>query len=222
MIPLWKRLTDVSVSLLALVVLGPVMLLVALAVKLSSPGPVFYIPKRTGHKGRLFGQIKFRTMRVGADRQGAFTCKNDPRIFPFGKFLRLFRLDELPQFFNVLRGEMSVVGPRPEDPAIVGECYTAGQRRVLDTPPGMTCLRQVLLFPECAQLDAGGTDSQQYYRQTILPKLLEMDLEYVRRRSFRLDLGLIAATAYLVAVKSWYVLLIKKTAPLRSRMGMAN
>lgn len=217
-IPIWKRTTDLAVSCLAILVLAPVMLLVAALVKLSSKGPAFYVAKRAGFKGRTFGQLKFRTMHAGADRHGAFTCKDDARIFPVGKFLRLFRLDELPQFFNVLRGEMSIVGPRPEDPAIVERCYTPEQRRVLDVAPGLTCLRQVKLFPDCAELGTGD-DPQQHYRDVILPMLLEMDLQYVRQQSFWLDLRLIGLTAYLVLFKSWYVLLRRhkrKALPPRS------
>ncbi len=214
----WKRMTDLVISSIVIVLLAPVMLLVAVLVKLSSAGPVFYVAKRAGYRGRTFGQLKFRTMHVGADRHGAFTCKNDARIFPVGKFLRLFRLDELPQFFNILRGEMSIVGPRPEDAAIVEQCYTPEQRQVLNVAPGITCLRQVKFFPDCAELDAGN-DSQQHYREVILPMLLEMDLQYVRQQSFWLDLRLIVLTAYLVLFKSWYVLLRRhkrKALPLRS------
>jgi len=206
LIPLWKRTTDVVLSSLAILVSAPLMLLVAAVIKLSSAGPIFYVAKRAGYRGQVFGQIKFRTMHTGADRQGAFTRKDDDRIFPAGRFLRLFRLDELPQFFNVLRKEMSIVGPRPEDPTIVEQCYTQQQREVLNVLPGLTCLRQIRFFPDCSSLDCG-SDSQRYYREVILPQFLEMDLDYVRRQSFWLDFKIIILTAYLVLIKSWTALL---------------
>jgi lipopolysaccharide/colanic/teichoic acid biosynthesis glycosyltransferase len=206
-IPISKRALDLAVSVTALLLLAPVMLLVAALIKLCSPGPVFYIGRRAGYKGRPYGQIKFRTMHVGADRDGSFTRRNDARVFPLGRVLRLLRLDELPQFFNVLKGEMSVVGPRPEDYQIVQECYTPEWRRTLEVPPGLTGLRQVRLFPDCSSLDKPGVPPMEYYRSEVLPKLLAIDLEYVRRRTFWLDVYLIAATFYLIACKSWFILL---------------
>ena len=142
-------------------------------------------------------------MHVGADHQGSFTRKDDPRVFPVGRFLRLFRLDELPQLINVIRGEMSLVGPRPEDVETVEKCYTAEQRQVLEAVPGLTGLPQVRFFPDLAQIDPGGVNPLEHYRQSILPMRLELDLDYVRTRTFWLDLYLIAATFYLVAFKSW-------------------
>jgi lipopolysaccharide/colanic/teichoic acid biosynthesis glycosyltransferase len=205
--PLSKRATDLVLCLLALVVLGPVMLAVALLIKLSSGSPVFYKAPRAGYKGRPFHELKFRTMFVGSDRQGAFTSKNDKRILPCGRLIRLLKLDELPQIFNILRGEMSVVGPRPEDLSIVDECYDERQRQVLDVRPGLTGIPQVRFFPELSIIDPHGMDAQQYYRDVILPMRLELDLEYVRRQSFWFDAALILQTIYLVAVKSWSILL---------------
>ncbi len=214
-IPWSKRFIDIVLSLLGLILLAPVMLLAALVIKLSSPGPVFYTAKRAGYKGQTFGQLKFRTMHVGADLHGAFTSNGDSRVFPAGRILRLFKIDELPQIFNVLRGEMSIVGPRPEDVKIVRDCYDARQFCVLDVLPGLTGLPQVRFFPELSIIDPGGMDPQQHYRQVILPMRLEMDLHYVRRRTFWLDLYLITATLYLIAFKSWDVLLFgsKRTLP---------
>ncbi len=203
----WKRLIDVAVSVVALVLFSPAMALVALWIKLVSPGPVLYVARRAGLKGRPFGQLKFRTMNVGADRLGSFTALNDPRVIPGGELFRLLRLDELPQFINVLRGEMSVVGPRPEDPEIVAQCYTPRQREVLDALPGLTGIRQLRLFPDCADvLQSHGVENpQQHYREVVLPLSLAMDLEYIRRQGFWYDLYLLAATAFALGVKSWYV-----------------
>jgi lipopolysaccharide/colanic/teichoic acid biosynthesis glycosyltransferase len=200
--PWWKRATDIGLVLLALVVLGPLMLLAALLIKLSSSGPVFYVAPRMGRGGVPFGQLKFRTMHVGADRQGAFTAQHDRRVFPVGRWLRLFKIDELPQILNVLRGEMSVVGPRPEEIGTVERCYTAEQRRVLDVLPGLTGLPQVRYFPELSVIDPGGMDPQEHYQKVILPVRLEMDLEYIRRQSFWFDAGLIIWTVYLIVVRA--------------------
>ena len=198
----WKRATDLALVSAALILLGPLMLLVALLIKLSSRGPVFYVAPRMGWRGIPFGQLKFRTMHVGADRQGAFTAQHDRRVFTVGRWLRLFKVDELPQVLNILRGEMSVVGPRPEEVVTVEKCYTPSQREVLNAMPGLTGLPQVRFFPELSIIDPDGMDPQEHYRQVILPVRLEMDLEYIRRRSFWFDLLLIGWTIYLIAVRA--------------------
>ncbi len=198
-----KRIFDAILCLLAAPVAVPVILAAAIAIKLSSPGPVFYIAPRAGYRGRVFGQLKLRTMHVGADRAGAFTEKNDRRIFPAGRLLRLFKIDELPQLWNVLRGEMSVVGPRPEEIGIVRECYTAQQREVLEVLPGLTGIPQVRYFFELSAIDPGLMDPQEHYRQVILPMRLAMDLEYVRNRTLLLDLKLIGMTLRMMLFDSW-------------------
>jgi lipopolysaccharide/colanic/teichoic acid biosynthesis glycosyltransferase len=206
-IPLSKRLTDIVLCTAAFILWGPIMLAAALAIKLQSPGPILYRARRAGYRGQPFDELKFRTMHVGADRQGAFTSRNDSRTFPAGRIIRLFKIDELPQIFNILRGEMSIVGPRPEDIEIVNECYDTRQRQVLEVAPGLTGCPQVRFFPELSIIDPKGMDPVEHYRRVILPIRLEMDLKYVQRRSFWLDCSLIISTAYLIAVKSWLVLL---------------
>lgn len=200
--PWWKRTTDLAISAAALVLLGPMMLFVALLIKLSSRGPVLYVAPRMGWRGVPFGQLKFRTMHVGADRHGAFTARDDRRVFAVGRWLRLFKIDELPQVLNILRGEMSVVGPRPEEIATVEKCYNVAQRRALDAVPGLTGLVQVRYFPELSVIDPQGMDPQLHYQQVILPIRLEMDLEYIRRQSFWFDTGLIVWTIYLIVVRA--------------------
>ena len=133
-----KRLTDTAVSLAALALFAPVMAALAIWIKIVSPGPVFYIAPRVGLRGRRFGQIKFRTMHINADKLGTFTTKKDPRIIKGGEIIRTVRLDELPQFFNVLKGEMSVVGPRPEDIDTVENHFTEAYWGTLDVLPGLT------------------------------------------------------------------------------------
>ena len=221
LMPRSKRAMDVALSAAALAVLSPVFLIAPLVIKLSSPGPVFYIAPRAGRRGRTFGQFKYRTMHVGADRAGAFTAKNDSRVFLAGRVLRLFKIDELPQLINVLRGEMSIVGPRPEEVNTVAECYTKAQRRVLEAVPGLTGLPQVRFFPELSVIDPDGMDPQEHYRKVILPMRLEMDLEYVRNRNFWYDLKLIAHTAWLIAVRPW-ALLFATPEPTRHPQRMAE
>jgi lipopolysaccharide/colanic/teichoic acid biosynthesis glycosyltransferase len=205
--PVSKRLSDIVLCLAALVFLGPLMLVIALLIKVSSRGPVLYKASRAGYRGQCFNELKFRTMCIGADSHGAFTSKDDPRILPFGKIIRLLKLDELPQILNILRGEMSVVGPRPEDLSIVNECYGAREREVLEVLPGLTGFPQVQFFPELCVIDPNGMDPQQHYRDVILPMRLSLDLEYIHHQSFWLDTRLIFQTLYLICVKSWSTLI---------------
>jgi lipopolysaccharide/colanic/teichoic acid biosynthesis glycosyltransferase len=187
-----KRSGDILFSLMVLGLGSPVFLAIALLVKLSSPGPVFYVQQRVGRGYRRFGCIKFRTMRPDADAllpdllagshhlrsefQNDFKLKNDPRITPLGKFLRRSSLDELPQFLNVLRGEMSVVGPRP---IVTKEISRYGDHMddVLAVRPGLTGLWQV-----------SGRNNLSYNKRVAL------DLRYSRRRTFLLDLSILVRT----------------------------
>jgi len=188
-----KRCFDIIVALIGLVLLTPVFLIVALAIKLDSPGPVFYIGKRIGKDGAPFGIIKFRTMVDHADRIGAaLTQGQDRRVTPVGRVLRKWKLDELPQLLNVLRGEMSLVGPRPEAPCYVGH-YTPEQRRVLQAKPGITGLTQVRFRHEESLLQRCGNVEEEYIRE-IMPHKLALDLQYVESQTLLLDLKLIART----------------------------
>ncbi len=200
-----KRALDVVLALAAILVASPVMLLIAVAVKLSSPGPILYAGVRSGFQGRRFRQLKFRTM-VTDLAGGAFTGRNDPRVTTVGKFLRFFKLDEFPQFINILRGDMSVVGPRPEAVNVVEQFYTRDQLRVLSARPGLTCLVQVRTFPDLANQVPDSADPDQYYRHILLPSRLQEDLQYVDRMSMWWDLLLILQTAYCILGKSWVFL----------------
>jgi lipopolysaccharide/colanic/teichoic acid biosynthesis glycosyltransferase len=187
-----KRLFDVLVSAAALILLSPLFLGVAIAIKLSSPGPVFYRAVRVGRHGVPFKLYKFRSMVVNADKIGAgITTAHDPRITPIGRFLRRTKLDELPQLINVLRGEMSLVGPRPEDPRYVA-LYTEAQRRVLRVRPGMTSPASVRYRDEQALLS--GPDWETRYIQQIMPDKLAIDLQYIERATLLSDLGVIWQT----------------------------
>jgi len=189
-----KRLLDLSASAVFLACALPVFGIVALLVKLDSPGPVFYRAKRLGKGGREFQMLKFRTMVVGADRQGPpITYLRDPRITRVGRFLRDTKLDEIPQLWNVLKGDMSLVGPRAEDPRY-RSAYEGRFRPLLDVPPGMTGLSWVRLRRLHEEKVDPGPNWEKHYTEVSLPSKLEADLEYVQTRSFFGDLRIIAET----------------------------
>lgn len=186
------RLIDVLAAAAGLLILSPLLLALALWVKLSSPGPIFYRARRVGRGGQLFHLYKFRTMVADADRQGpGITTAGDSRITPVGRFLRRTKLDELPQLLNVLNGEMSLVGPRPEDPRYVA-LYNAEQQRVLQVRPGITSPASLQYRNESELLR--GRDWETVYTQEILPHKLALELDYLQKRSVWRDLGLIGQT----------------------------
>lgn len=185
-----KRLFDVGVSAVALILTSPIVLAAAVASKVDSPGPAFYVATRVGIGGRTFRIFKIRTMRVSAGGPGV-TAGDDPRITRVGRFLRRTKIDELPQLLNVLVGDMSLVGPRPEDPAYVS-LYTPEQRGVLSMRPGITG-PAVLDFIDEEEVLRGG-DAEATYVKTVMPQKLAADLQYVRSASFTGDLRLIGRT----------------------------
>jgi lipopolysaccharide/colanic/teichoic acid biosynthesis glycosyltransferase len=186
-----KRLFDVTVSLAALVLLVPVLVVIALAVKLGSAGPVLYRQQRVSRGGRLFELLKFRTMVVGADRLAAnVSATGDPRVTRVGAFLRKTYLDELPQLLNVLRGDMSLVGPRPETPEFVA-LYSTEERRVLTVRPGLAG-PSTLAFMDEADLLATAPDPVAFYTTTVLHDRVRADLTYLERRSIGYDIRLLA------------------------------
>jgi lipopolysaccharide/colanic/teichoic acid biosynthesis glycosyltransferase len=185
-------LFDLFVSLAGLILLFPSFILIAIAIKLDSPGPVFFRAQRVGRHGHLFSIYKFRSMVPDAAQKGpGITAAGDPRITRVGKVLRRTKLDELPQLINVVRGEMSLVGPRPEDPRYVA-LYTPEQWRVLSVRPGITSPASIRFRHEEDMLQ--GEDWEQVYREKVLPAKLQIELEYLERRSVWHDLGIIAQT----------------------------
>ena len=193
------RLLDISISLLGLIVLSPLLLVVAVVVKCSSQGPVLYRARRAGRNGRPFTLYKFRSMVVdAADRGPRVTGSNDPRITGVGRILRRTKLDELPQLFNTLIGDMSLVGPRPEDPGYV-KSYSADQLQVLRVKPGITSPATVLHRHEEELLN--GPDWEETYRRVILPAKLEIELEYLSRRTLSKDVVILARTASALFMK---------------------
>lgn len=191
-----KRVFDLIISFILLVILFPVMLITALVVIFDAGFPVFYRGPRVGKDGQAFEMLKFRSMAVGSSEKGpAVTTGSDRRVTGSGRFLRRWKLDELPQFVNVLLGEMSLVGPRPEDPKYVKH-YTEKEREVLSVKPGVTGLSQILYRNEEQILDA--QNPEDHYRNCIMRRKLSYDLIYIRQRSAFLDLMIVFLTILII------------------------
>ncbi len=186
-----RRVLDVVVSVLILLLLSPVFLVLAVLVKLSSPGPVLFRQERVGRCGKSFVLLKFRSMRV-ATGGPEVTAGGDTRVTPIGRFMRKWKLDELPQFLNVLRGDMTLVGPRPEVPRYVAY-YTPEQRQVLSVRPGVTGLTQLEYRNEEALL-AGRDNIEDYYIKEVMPAKLQLDLQYIRSRCLLGDVRIMLRT----------------------------
>lgn len=184
-----KRCFDVLTAVLLLSILLPLLLLIALAVVVGSGRPVIYRAQRVGCGGNRFVMLKFRTMVVGTPGP-PITGRGDPRITRVGAVLRRTKLDELLQLINVLRGDMSLVGPRPEDARFVA-MYTPEQREVLTIRPGITSPAALRYHNEETLLTADAQDFEQMYATTLLPAKLALDLDYVRRRSFWWDIAIL-------------------------------
>ncbi len=188
-----KRLFDITASGLGLLVLSPLFLILAVWIKLDSPGPVFYRQVRVGRGNKDFRLFKFRSMRVGSDKKGLITVGgHDPRVTRSGYYIRKYKLDELPQLINVFIGDMSLVGPRPEVRKYV-DLYTPEQLHVLDVRPGITDMASIRYRNENELLEQA-TDPEQYYRDVVMQDKLRINLEYVADHSFIKDLKIIFMT----------------------------
>jgi lipopolysaccharide/colanic/teichoic acid biosynthesis glycosyltransferase len=188
-----KRVFDVFFSCIGLIVLAPIFLLIFVAIRLTDHGPVFYRQRRVGLNGTPFDILKFRTMVVNADKIGpSVTQGRDPRITRIGRILRQTKLDELPQLWNVLRGEMTFVGPRPEVPFYIAR-YTQEQQEVLKLKPGLTDLAS-LSFRNEEELLRGATDLDSFYLNVCVPKKVQLNLEYAHHASLFSDVRLIVRT----------------------------
>jgi lipopolysaccharide/colanic/teichoic acid biosynthesis glycosyltransferase len=193
-----RRLFDVLVSAILLILLAPLLVLVALAVRLTSKGPALYRAERVGRGGTIFHMLKFRTMVTGADRMGpGITAQGDPRVTAVGRFLRATKLVEMPQFVNVLTGEMTLIGPRAESPQFVAH-YTAEQRRLLEVPPGITGPGQLRYTTDQQDKVVDVARAEEVYIQEILTEKLARDLEYLERRGFVSDVKVLAETAWVM------------------------
>jgi len=196
-----RRLFDITVSciaLIALLLLAPLLAVVAMGIRLSSKGPIFYRARRVGRDGKPFTMYKFRTMdTAGTTCTSAITATQDPRVFPFGALLRRYKIDELPQLINIFKGEMSVVGPRPEDPGIVQKYYTAADLETLRVLPGLTSPGSLYDYTHGEQL-LDGDDPEKLYVKRLLPVRLALDTVYIRAASLTYDLRLILRTLWII------------------------
>ncbi len=198
-----KRLFDFTASLLGLLVISPVLVLVAVWVKLDSPGPVFYRAERMGWEGRRFRIFKFRSMVPNADTIGGpSTSDNDPRVTRSGRVIRKCKLDELSQLINVLRGDMSLVGPRPQVSSYVEANYTDAEREVFNVRPGITDWASIWNSDEGAFL-ACFEDPDEAYTEYVHPTKIQLQLEYVGKHSLWIDLKVLVYTLYRIARPQW-------------------
>lgn len=188
-----KRSFDIVFSLIGLILLMPLFFVVAILIKLSSSGPIFYLQTRVGLNGNDFKLYKFRTMTVDADKKGLLTVGGrDPRVTSIGYYLRKFKIDELPQLLNVLFGSMSFVGPRPEVRKYV-DMYTEEQKNVLSIKPGITDYASLEYFNE-NDLLSRSENPEQVYIQEVMPAKLKLNLKYMREAGFFTDLKIIFRT----------------------------
>jgi lipopolysaccharide/colanic/teichoic acid biosynthesis glycosyltransferase len=189
-----KRAFDIVISLLVLACFLPFGILLVLLIVVESDGGAFYFQERVGQNGRLFSLIKFRSMRINADKGSQITIGNrDPRITRTGYFIRRFKLDEFPQFVNVLIGDMSIVGPRPEVPFYVA-MYTDAQRQILSVKPGITDYASIAYFHE-NELLAKAADPQKTYIEEVMPAKLALNQRYISNPSRFKDIEIMWLTA---------------------------
>jgi lipopolysaccharide/colanic/teichoic acid biosynthesis glycosyltransferase len=189
-----KSLFDICCGLIALIVLAPLLGIIALLILLDSGSPVLYCGIRTGHYGKPFKMYKFRTMVVNAERLGGpSTGKNDPRLTRIGRYLRKCKLDELPQLVNVLNGEMSIVGPRPEVPQYTS-LYTGEEQLILTVRPGITDYSSLKYIDLAEVLGSESVDT--FYEERVRPEKNKLRIKYVRERTFWGDLKIILLTLY--------------------------
>ena len=205
---MWKRLVDIILSFCGIIVSAPLFLVIGILIKLEDKGPVFFRGERIGKDGKPFRMFKFRSMVINADKKGGpSTAGDDPRLTKIGKSLRRFNLDELPQFINVLIGDMSIVGPRPEVKMYV-DMFTEEERRILDVKPGITDWASIWNPDEGAVL-AGAKDPEKVYMEKIRPTKIKLQLKYVENNSFMID--------FKIMLKSLQVHLFK---PIRGKLKL--
>ncbi len=211
-----KRLFDLLVAATGLVVLAPLLLALAVWIKLDSPGPVFYRGERIARGGGTFRIFKFRSMVVNADQSGvSSTSAADRRVTPSGRFIRRLKLDEIAQLLNVLAGEMSLVGPRPEVLQYL-PMYRGEYAEILSARPGITDWASIWNNDEGAVL-AGYPDPDRAFEELIQPTKLHLQLRYVREHSFLTDVGILLGTVRLLADRQYYPVALRDTPRLTPR-----
>lgn len=208
-----KRIFDILFATIFLVVFSPIYLLAYFGIKISSPGPVLYKAKRVGLDGREFECYKFRSMRIDSGKVRLTTLKNDDRIFSFGKFIRATKIDEMPQMLNILKGEMSVVGPRPEDVTNAEKLYAGENSCILSVNPGLTGPASLFDYTHGEMYE-----KESEYEKEILPKKIALEKYYIKNRSFKYDMYLILKTASLIIQKTFG----RKNFPLPKELRILN
>ena len=189
-----KRLFDIIFSIFGLILVSLPILIISFLIKRESPGPVFYRGERIGKNGKPFRIFKFRTMVPEAEKLGGpSTAGDDPRLIKIGLFLKKYQLDELPQLINILKGEMSLVGPRPEVKMYVDMMTPEERNTILSVAPGMTDLASLWNFHE-GEVLKGSPDPEKTYMEKIRPTKIKLQMEYVKNRSFLLDLKVVIKT----------------------------
>ena len=192
-----KRVFDILFAICYLVLFSPVYFLTWIIIKIVSPGPAIYKAKRVGKDGVLFDCYKFRSMRVDSGKVRLTTLENDYRIFPFGKFIRKAKIDEMPQVVNILKGEMSVVGPRPEDKENADKVYVEEYKHILEVKPGLTSTASLYDYTHGELFE-----DEESYEKEFMPKKLKLEMYYVKHRSFWYDIQLVLRTAWLIILKT--------------------
>lgn len=193
----FKRCFDLLFAVSFLMVFSPLYIFSWLIIKIVSPGPAIYKAERVGKDGKLFKCYKFRSMRVDSGKVRLTTLENDDRIFPFGKFIRKTKIDEMPQVVNILKGEMTVVGPRPEDKENADKVYLGEYVHILDVKPGLTSTASLYDYTHGEKFE-----DEDSYEKEFMPKKLKLELYYVNHRSFGYDIVLVLRTAWLIIQKT--------------------
>ena len=196
-----KRLFDILVASVGLVFASPLIALGVIGIRLTSPGPVFYRAARIGQFGREFKMYKLRSMHVATQDGSAITADEDPRVFACGRLLRALKIDELPQFWNVVIGQMSIVGPRPEDPRIVAEHYTQIDQTTLMVRPGLTSPGSIYNYTH-GETMIDSSDPEKCYVDHLLPVKLSLERAYLRNAGFLYDVRLIVRTVWVLGCKA--------------------
>jgi lipopolysaccharide/colanic/teichoic acid biosynthesis glycosyltransferase len=204
-----KRLFDIAISLIGLLFLSPLFLIIAILILIDSPGPVFYRGERTGQYGKRFRIFKFRSMVVDAEKGAGSTAQNDTRVTQIGHFIRRYKIDELPQLINVLIGEMSLVGPRPELPRYTDQ-YKGDELLILNVRPGITDYSSIRFIQLSDAL--GKEDPDRAYEENILQIKNRLRVQYVRDRNFYIDLRLLIKTITKIGKRNWNIVCLDKPA----------
>ena len=199
-----KRLLDILISTITLIIFSPVFLIIIIVLKLSGEGEVFYLQKRIGHYNRPFKIWKFATMVKNSPNllTGDVTLKEDPRVLPVGKLLRITKLNELPQIINVLKGDMSIVGARPIMQPSFDVYSDAAKKIIYNTPPGITGIASLIFRDEESLIENANMDPMEFYRNQIIPYKNELDIWYQQNRSFMIDIKIIFLTAWAILFSS--------------------